>query len=262
MLVCSRASRQIFRHLGRRYWLAAPFLIVFSAPLCFSGGLAAADLAETTRLLRGGQYAACIDSAAAAIEDNAYNENFRLLKLRSELELGRYRDAQQTLDGALKQFPQSIQLRWLGIGVCRYNQQAERAAKLDAEIAEMLKRNGWQYSDVMNQIVVGRYRLSQGIDPKRVLEENYGEIKRRQPGFVEVHLASGELALEKHDYQLAGEAFQQAVKLDADSADAHFGVARAFAPSDTEKADAAIQAALSQEPQSHPEPALDCGRQD
>ena len=208
----------------------------------------AADLVETTKLLRTGEYAACAQSAAAAIEENAYNESFRLIKLRAEMELGHYGDALKTLDAALEKFPQSIQLRWLGIEVCRFNQQSERAAKLDAEIAELLKQSSWRYSDVANQIVVGRYLLSQGTDPKKVLDGVYNEIKRRQPGFVDVFLASGDLALEKHDYLLAGEAFQQAVKLDGDNADAHFGVARSFAPSDSEKADAALQAALSKNP--------------
>jgi tetratricopeptide (TPR) repeat protein len=239
MLVCSRASRRILKHVERRYWLASVLLLLVAA----AGR--SADLVETTRLLRSGEYAACVESAAAAIEENPYNENFRVLKLRAEMELGRYADALATLDAALKQFPQSLQLRWLGISVCRYNQQAEWAAKLDAEIAELLRRAPWQYSDVVNQVVVGRYLLSQGTDPKKVLDGVYSEIKRRQPGFVEVHLATGDLALEKYDYKLAGEAFQQAVKLDGESADAHYGVARAFAPSDTEKADAAIQAALA-----------------
>ncbi|MCI0357519.1 MAG: tetratricopeptide repeat protein [Planctomycetaceae bacterium] len=196
-------------------------------------------------MLRTGEYAACTQSAAAAIDENAYNENFRLLKLRAEMELGRYGDALKTLDAALEKFPQSIQLRWLGIDVCRFNQQTERAAKLDAEIAQLLKRAAWQYSDVVNQVVVGRYLLSQGTDPKKVLDGVYNEVKRRQPAFVDVLLASGDLALEKHDYLLAGEAFQQAAKLDADNADAHFGVARAFAASDSEKANAALEAALS-----------------
>jgi len=52
-------------------------------------------------------------------------------------------------------------------------------------------------------------------------------------------LASGELALEKNDFALAAEAFQQAIKLDVGEPAAHFGLARAFAPSDSEKAEAA-----------------------
>jgi tetratricopeptide (TPR) repeat protein len=46
-----------------------------------------------------------------------------------------------------------------------------------------------------------------------------------------------------------GDAFQQAVKLDATNADAQFGVAQAFAPSDSKKAEAAVLAALALNPQ-------------
>src|SRR5262249_54147064 len=69
-----------------------------------------------------------------------------------------------------------------------------------------------------------------------------------QPNYVETYLAAGELALSKHDYQLAGDNFQQAAKLDPKNAEAHFGVARSFAPSNTEKADTALKLALECNP--------------
>ena len=240
MLECRRLGCLIFKHLWR--------LIAISLLAVSLSSASAADLVETTNLMRTGQYAACAESAAKGIKENEYNENYRLLKLRAEMELGRYADALATLDAALETFPQSIQLRWLGIDVCRFNQQDERAVKLDAEIGQFVKQNAWKYSDVVNQVVVGRYLLSQGADPKNVLDGVYNEIKRRQPSYLDVFLAQGDLALEKHDYLLAGEAFQQAVKIDGQSADAHFGVARAFAPSDSEKAEAALQSALAKNP--------------
>src|SRR5205823_9555656 len=86
------------------------------------------------------------------------------------------------------------------------------------------------------------------MDQTNVLNNDYNVVKKRQPSYAEVYLASGELALEKNDYALAAEAFQQAVKLDVGDADAHFGLARAFAPSDSEKAEAALKAALKWNP--------------
>jgi tetratricopeptide (TPR) repeat protein len=241
MLVCRSRSRALFRHLrGPCFFIAAIAVLWLARATTF-----AADLLETTKLWRTGQYAVCADAAAKASEENQYNENYRLLKLRAEMELGRYSAALTTLDAALADFPQSIQLRWLGIDVCRFNGHSDRAAKIEAEIAALVKQTPGRYSDAVNQIVVGRFLLSQGDDPKNVLTGIYEDIKRRQPGYVEVYLASGDLALAKHDYQLAGEAYQEAAKLDAENADAHFGVARAFAPSDSEKAEEAIKTALS-----------------
>ena len=213
-----------------------------------SAAVYGADLAVATDLFRSGQYAQCIQACAQAIRENDFSENFRVLKLRAELETGRYADALSTLDAALARFPYSLQLRWLGRQVCRYNGQSERAKKLDVEITQLLQQAPWRYSDAVNQVVAGRFYLSQGVDPKRVLDTVYNVVKKRQPTYAEVYLASGELALEKHDYALAAEAFTQAAALDAGDPEARFGLARAYAPSDADKATAALKAALERNP--------------
>ncbi len=231
----SFAARLPFGLLGPLLFAAAPFAN-------------AADLSETTQLFRSGKYAECVKATEKAIAENDFSENYRLLKVRAEMELGRYADALKTLDEALKRFPSSLQLRWIGRDVCQFNRLPERASRLEVEITQMIQQAPWRYSDAVNQIVVGRFYLSQGIDPKKVLDNVYNVVKKRQASYTEVFLASGELALEKNDYALAAEAFQQASKLDVGDADAHFGLARAFAPSDSEKAEAAIKAALKWNP--------------
>src|SRR5262245_60892628 len=208
----------------------------------------AADLAELTQLFRAGKYAECVTGTAAEIENARYSENLRLLKLRAEMELGRYADALRTIDAALKDFPTSIHVRWLGRNVCRFNQQPERAATFETQIAALLKQSPWQYSDAVNQVIAGRFYLSQGMDPKDVLNSSYVDVRKRQPTYVDVYLAIGDLALEKGDYLMAGDAYQQAAKLDPLEPAAHFGVARAFAPSDSERAEAAIKLALERNP--------------
>jgi tetratricopeptide (TPR) repeat protein len=223
--------------------LATLLLVVLAERLAL-----AADLVETTRLFRTGEYAACAEAAAEGIAASEYNENFRVFKLRSELALGRYADALTTLDAALAKLPYSVQLRWIGIEVCRYNGELERAERLNAEIAELVRQQSWRYGDVVNEVVLAQYLLANRADPKQVLDGRLADVKRRQPGYVEAWLVRGELALAKHDYQLAGDAFQQAAKLDGENADAHYGVARAFAPSDAAKAEAALQRALEKNP--------------
>src|SRR5439155_11360418 len=221
---------------------------VFGAAALFAIYAQAADLAETTQLFRNGKYAECVKAAEKAIAENDFSENYRLLKIRAEMELGRYADALKTLDEALRRFPPSVQLRWAGREVCQFNRLPERAAKLDVELTQMIQQAPWRYSDAVNQVAIGRFYLTQGMDPKKVLDNVYNVVKKRQPSYAEVYLASGELALEKNDYALAAEAFQQAAKLDVGDADAHFGLARAFAPSDSEKAEAALKAALKWNP--------------
>ncbi len=210
--------------------------------LLFCGVVAqAADLNEAIRLFRTGKYAETVEIGAVGVEENPFSEQFPVLKLRAEMHLGRYAEALATLDKGLQQFPASLQLRTLGREVCRFNGQSERVAKFDEEIAALVSQTPWRYSDVANQVALGKWMLGQGIDPKKVLTSTFNEVKRRNPTFIDVHLAIGDLALEKHDYQMAGDAFQQAVKLDPENADAWLGVAKSFAPSDDAKTSAAMQ---------------------
>lgn len=204
------------------------------------------------QLYRVGRYAEAIEGAAKAVAASYYDESAWTLKINAEMELGRYTDALTTLDAGLAKLPNSLRLRYLGRDVCRFNNQPERQAKLEAEIADLLKQAAWRYGDAANQVYVGRWLLSQGVDPMKVLKELYRELRRRNPQFVEAALAIGELALAKHDYALAGDSYQQAVKLDADHPDAWWGVAAAFASSDAEKATAAIARALEINPRHIP----------
>jgi tetratricopeptide (TPR) repeat protein len=210
--------------------------------------LHAADYFETIALYRAGKYAECVESCAKAIAEDDFNEHFRLVKIRSELELGRYADAAKTLEAALKRFPTSIEMRWVGREVCRFNNEPDRVKQLDEEIALLVRQSSWRYSDVANRVVFGKFLLSQGVDPKRVLDAAFNDVKKQQPNFAPAFMAAGELALDKNDYAMAAQSFEQAVKINAADPDAHFGVARAYAPSDSEKAEAAIKATLERNP--------------
>ncbi len=221
----------------------AGLLILSSATAAF-----AVDILDADRLFRSGKYAECVDLTAKAIESGEISENWPLYKLKAELALGRYADALKTLDAAIGRFPTSLQLRWLGREACRYNNQPERAQRLLDEIGAVVQQAPWRYRDAAHQTMLGRFFLELGIDPKKVLDVIYNEIKKQQPTYAGAYLASGELALEKNDFALAAEDFERAVKLDAGDADAQFGLARAFAPSDPVKSQAALAAALTANP--------------
>src|SRR5262245_65199342 len=80
MLDCSRRICRIFKQARRQSFslrLQSTGIGLLTAALLFAAYTAsAADLVETTKLLRTGEYAACAASATVAIEENAYNENF------------------------------------------------------------------------------------------------------------------------------------------------------------------------------------------
>ncbi len=85
-------------------------------------------------------------------------------------------------------------------------------------------------------------------EPKLVLDNFFNQIKTLAPDTREAWLSAGELALQKHDYQLAAANFTEAHKRFPDDLDADFGLARAYAPSDVELMGTYIQAVLDQNP--------------
>jgi tetratricopeptide (TPR) repeat protein len=222
-------------------------LVSFLVGEC-SPSLLAADLREAEKLYRTGQYAQSVELAAKAIASGEPGEAWPLVKLKGEMTLGRYGDARATLEAALGRFPYSAQLRWPGRDVYRFNNLPDRAARVVSELGEELRRSPWRYRDAVNEVAVGRFLLSQGVDPKRVLDALFNDAKKQQANLVDPWLASGELALEKNDFALAAELFERATKLGPDEPDAQLGLARAFAPSDPKLAQDAVEAALAINP--------------
>jgi tetratricopeptide (TPR) repeat protein len=68
--------------------------------------------------------------------------------------------------------------------------------------------------------------------------------RKAAPDYREAHLAAGELALQKNDFALAARTFTQALERFPDDPDLLFGLAQAYAPSDTRAMDEAIQRVL------------------
>lgn len=240
-----RASR-------RWLWHALALLSVLCVPAVFPGQSNAADLKPIEQAFLQGNYAECRDLARAAIEANEPSERCRILLLQAQLELGEYPQAAESLAVARKVFPYSLELRWLGRDIARYTGHPEQAPLLEAEILTQLREAGWRYGDPASRLVLGRLLLKQGLEPKRVQEGTYNALKKQQPDSIPAWLAAGELALEKTDFALAAENFSQAAKLNPANPDAHFGLARAFAPSDEKQATRALQAALQANPRHIP----------
>jgi tetratricopeptide (TPR) repeat protein len=226
-------------------FLAASFCIAVSNP-------ARADYSEAIELYRGGKYAECVESAEASLEAEGASENLWSVKIRAELALGRYQAAEKSLTAGLEKIPTSLELRWQGRDACRYNNQPERVKEFEGEIARLVEQAPYRYSDALNRILIARYLLSQGADPKKVLSGLINVVKKQNANFAPAYLASGELALEKGDYALASEAFEQAIKIFPGDPDAHFGLAQAYAPSDSARAEQALKEALTLNPRHIP----------
>jgi tetratricopeptide (TPR) repeat protein len=125
------------------------------------------------------------------------------------------------------------------------NGQPDAAGEMVEEIVRRVSSQPRTYQDAPSLVVFGQAALLGRADPKRVLDKIYDTARKANPKMREVHLASGELALEKHDFALAAKKFQEGLKQLPDDPDLHFGLAQAYAPSDAALMVDSIEAALA-----------------
>ena len=186
------------------------------------------ELDDAAKALRVGNHALCIEISDKAIKNRAFGEEFYLLKAEAENQTGEYRTAYDTIVDGLARYSWSIRMRYIGIEAARMSGQAEQATVWQTEIVDFAGRAPWRYSDPDNLVILGRAALDVGMDARSVLEKFYDRALKMHPQHRDAMLASGELALQKQDFELAGELFQAAVKKYPEDADMYFGVVRSL----------------------------------
>ncbi len=219
------------------------FLFVL-AVLLPSSLSAAVPLDELRQKFHAGDYEGCIQGAQEGIEQRQFGEEWYLLKIEAELALGRYAAAWETLQAALVRYNWSVRLRWVGVSAARLSGNADKGTQFLIEIQDLVGRSAWRYTDSENLIALGKASLALGSDARTVLETFFDPVLQQFPTHREALLASGELALSKHDAQLAAELFAAGVKAIPDDADLQFGLARALASSSPERSNIAWDAAV------------------
>lgn len=199
-----------------------------------------------------GRYESAVATATAALESESRIEAWHALRIQSLLALGRYPDAAAAMTNALAVHPRSVTLRWLARDAFSLNGRPDRAAEAVSEIPRLVSQRPWAYREPADLVAVGRALLAGGVDPKDVLDRIYAVAKRAAPDQRDIYLASGELALEKQDFALAAQHFDEGLQRFPEDPDLLFGRARAFAPSDRQVMGAMIEAALKVNPRHVP----------
>jgi tetratricopeptide (TPR) repeat protein len=198
--------------------------------------------------LRIGQYEKCLGTAQKAIKDGAYSTQWRLLEIESLLALGRYKEAADRADAALRDSRTDIRLLALAHTAFQQNGQADQAARMLGMIYRIASYRRSEYLSSTEVVALGRSLLLLGAEPKVILENFYNVALRNDPNCREVYLAVGALALAKQDYKLAADRYQEALKRFGDDPDVHYGLAQAFYHSDRKAMIAALDAALHVNP--------------
>jgi len=203
-----------------------------------------ADLDAAQDHFLSGNYAESIHLAGSAVHGDNSTERWHALLIRGMLMTGQYPQALTAATNALATYPRSAVLQWLNREALLQNGETEAATARAREIAIRAMTNPRSYRDPRSLVVVGRALLLQGVDPKQILERLFDVAGKADPTEREVYLASGDLALQKHDYALAARLFQDGLKQLPDDPDLQFGLARAYAPSEPVLAREALEAAL------------------
>ena len=220
-------------------------LLIF---LIFASPLFAVDLDEARKLLVTGKYAEVVKAAEEATAQNLPTDDWPILHLNGLMATGRYPEARAAFQQALQRYPLSLRLRLSGYEVLRANGDVEGAKAIFDELDQLAARREWAYREPADRVAIGRAALIAGVDPKVVLDKFFDPVKKAKPDFRESFLASGELALTKSDFALAGKMFEQAAKKFPDDAEVQFGLARAFASSDAEVTSEALTQTLKLNP--------------
>jgi tetratricopeptide (TPR) repeat protein len=227
----------------RRFLRACGSALLLAA---FTLSTAGADLDDVRKDFGKGRYLECVKIAEKEVKEQPYSEEWRILLIEALMATGRYTNALAATETALSRSYSSIRLRLLAHDVFRANGDKERAAGMLEEIGQLTERRSrWAYRDAASLVALGRTALLFGVDPRRVLENFFDRARAADPSLRDTYLAIGELAIDKGDYALAAKTFGEGLKRFPEDADLHFGLARAYAPSDRRQMLDSIEAALS-----------------
>ena len=234
-------SRQVCRIvMVRRVTLGLLLLLIACSP-----SLRGAELAEVRKDFLAGQYESVVKECQRAIKASAYEEEWRVLVCQSLLILGRYPEAKQELVKALDRFSSSLRIRLVGYDVHLQNGDTNSARQMLTEIDRLASSRNFSYRNAGDLVTLGQAALLMGADPKLVLDRVFDQAKRANPDNREIYIASGEIALDKHDYPNAAKFLQEGEKKLPKDPDIQFALARTFASGDRKQATLHLEAALS-----------------
>ena len=164
------------------------------------------------------------------------------------MQRGRYAEAMDSLERALRRFPASIPLRLLARDVYRYNGRQDDVPGLMEDLERVVMGSPQRFATPEGRVALGRYFLLRSADSRKVLDLFYDTAIKEQPGLVDAYLATAELALAKQDYALAAETLRKAPKDAASDPRFHYLMARAYSDEDQAGSEKELAEALKINP--------------
>lgn len=194
--------------------------------------LRGADLKEAQELFLSGNYSTCLETAKEMVRQRPASDDWQILLSQALLASGKYPEAYQAMTNALEENSWSIRLEWQARQVFLCNGLTDEASEITDRLVRQVNSQPSAFREPQSLIVFGEAALLRGADPKLVLDNLFDPARKADPGLRDAYLASGGLALDKHDFALAAKRFQEGLKQLPDDPDLLCGLARAYAPSD------------------------------
>jgi tetratricopeptide (TPR) repeat protein len=235
-----------------RFFVAISFVCATALVNGLGHNTHAADFDEAKNAYYSGEYTKCAELTQEQVDKGIWNDFWARQLIQCHLTTGKYEAAVEVFESVAEKFGRrSIPLRLLAAEAYRFSGQAAVGQRLRDEIPDLVSNAPWRYSDRANLLAVGRYFLSEGEDARYILESCYDQILKSDPEFAEAHIAIAELALDKSDYQEAVKSLEIALRSLPNDPYISYLLAKAWAPSDGDKATAYLKAALDLNPK-HP----------
>jgi tetratricopeptide (TPR) repeat protein len=212
---------------------------------------AAQSVEETQKQFLRGEYETVIRVTQKKVQDGAYQDDWRILLIKSLLATGRYSEAHSNALAGAAQSSYNLSLRLLARQTDLYQNDAAGAQRQLAQMKQLIER---RFGDFQSQDApaLGQALLLLGIEPRLVLDNCFRRAEKADPPVREAFLATGQLALDKHDSALAADAFRAGLKKFPDDPDLESGLARAFESGDQQEMLQHLQAALAANPRHVP----------
>jgi tetratricopeptide (TPR) repeat protein len=227
------------------FWLLCG-VILFQGPFAD-----AQTLEETQQQFLHGNYEEAIRVAKKQVGEGSSSE-WRALLVRSLLTVGRYGDAYTNALNGLSDYPIRVRMFLLAREASLYQNDLSGANRRLAEAQDFIEQRRVLNANGETLVATGEAMLLLGVEPQIVLENCFRQAERMEPPIREAFLASGRLALNKHDFSLAADVYRAGLKKFPDDPDMESGLAKAFESGDRGEMMKHIEAALAANPRHVP----------
>ena len=183
---------------------------------------------EALQMFNQGEYEKLLPKLNVQTEANPWNDTWWYLEGKTLMTLGRYEEAYETILEGLSRRTYSISLRLLAIEVSRFNNTPEDAEDHLESLGSYFSMWARRVRSPEALIELGEVALQLGVEPRVVLENFFKRAQEDEDAPAKAFLATGQLALDKHDYRLASQHFQEGLKMYPEDADLLYGLAASF----------------------------------